>query len=367
MTVGPPLLNVRRELPTWRFTADGRTIGIPRIATLDRTQRCTFRADAGAATFAVTAGGRTTSAPIGADLAPSFAGTRALMTLQLDNDLEWIRDWVSWHVRTQGTDAVVVYDNGSSRYTLDDILDTISGVPGLRVVCVVDWAFRYGPQGGDGIPWDSDYAQYGAIEHAYRRMFRRAAGVLSIDIDELVHSPAGVSIYDEAAASPQGFALFGGEWRYADPAAPSGQPRHIDCRFTRSDDAPAATKWCAVPSRLPRGAQLAVHEAYGLMEPPLSSSAYWHMRPISTHWKIDRSGAGYDPSAFALDPETASLLDAVLGQGESMMRPLARRRVPLTSRARAAWHSATELPAATERRARDIARAVRDRARRWSH
>ncbi|GAB3392763.1 hypothetical protein GCM10027568_20670 [Humibacter soli] len=329
VAMGPPLLNLETELPSWTFHSDGEPITRPAITTLDRSHRARFRAPRDARELTISAGSSDQTVPIGTDLSSVFAGTRALMTLQLDNDLEWIRDWVRWHVAAQGTDAVVVYDNGSKRYALTDILDAI-GVPGIRVAAVVDWRFRYGPQGSSELPWDSDYTQYGAIEHARRRLLRHSAGMLSVDIDELVYSKGVRTAYECAEESPQGFVLFAGTWAYADPDdADPKRLRHADCRWTRAGDPDAATKWCAVPSRLPRRAQLVVHGAHDVTM-PTSPIAYWHLRPISTHWKVDRSRSEHAADEYARDPLLASQMDLYLGASEGLppVRPARRTWAP---------------------------------------
>lgn len=335
VAIGPPLLNLAPELRGWTFSSDGDHLPAPTITTLDRSHRARFRSPADARTLAVSAGGSAQTVPIGADLASVFAGTRALMTLQLDNELDWIHDWVRWHAAAQGTDAVVVYDNGSTRYPLADVLEAIC-VEGIRVAAVVDWPFRYGPQGSDALPWDSDYTQYGAIEHARRRLLRLAAGMLSVDIDELVSPSSGGTVYDEARRAPQGIVTFPGAWAYTSPGATAERPRHADCRWTRADDGPASTKWCAVPALLPRRAQLAVHGAHGVAM-PMASFHYWHLRPISTHWKLDRTRHEHPAEEYRADPVLAAQLDRYLGvTGDADAEGSTIRTAPIASRTRRA-------------------------------
>jgi len=296
VAVGPPLVNLVDELPGWTFAADGMPLRRPSITTLDRSHRMRFDVPQSAGSLSLSTASETVAVPIGANLSSAFAGTRALMTLQLDTDLDWVSDWVRWHVNAQGTDAVVMYDNGSTRYPLTDLLESIS-LPGIRSAAVVDWSFRYGPQGSDELPWDSDFTQYGAIEHARRRFLGQAAGMLSIDIDELVYAKGGRTVYECAERSPEGFVLFEGTWAYTDPAWSAGRPRHADCTWTRPGDEATASKWCAIPARLPARSQLIVHSAHGVSmpHPPI---AYWHLRPISTHWKVDRSRSEHDAGAY---------------------------------------------------------------------
>ena len=70
-----------------------------------------------------------------------------LLTLSRNNDLRWIRDWVRFHVREHGADAVLFFDNGSTGYGPPEIEAALAGIGGVgRSVCVAA-VFPYGPQG----------------------------------------------------------------------------------------------------------------------------------------------------------------------------------------------------------------------------
>lgn len=310
MALGPPLLNLAEHL-----RADG-----VRTLALDRTQRTVMR---GADTLSVGLDGQRLVAEVGGDLAGLFRGRRALMTLSLDNDLVWIRDWVRWHVTEHGTDAVLFYDNGSRSYSLVELHAVIVGVPGVQVAVVVDWSFRYGPQGSVSGCWDSDFAQYGALEHARWRFLREAAGFLNADVDELVWSESRTSLYDMARRSPTGFISFPGRWVHRPPGA-DGPARHIDCSWVDSSEAPTPTKWCAVPRRLPVGAQLQVHGATGVDVSSTRGLGYWHFRDVSTHWKEDRRSRRTASVDFHQDPAVRDRLVGVLGPGGGAV-PVARQ------------------------------------------
>ena len=51
-----------------------------------------------------------------------------------NNDLAWIREWATFHQRLHGTDTVILYDNGSTAYAVDDVIETLRSVPGLARV-----------------------------------------------------------------------------------------------------------------------------------------------------------------------------------------------------------------------------------------
>ncbi|MEM8556066.1 MAG: hypothetical protein AAGF71_14725, partial [Pseudomonadota bacterium] len=51
--------------------------------------------------------------------AGSFAGLNALVAVSKNNHLDWIRDWAQFHATDHGTNGVVLFDNGSTDYTVD--------------------------------------------------------------------------------------------------------------------------------------------------------------------------------------------------------------------------------------------------------
>lgn len=83
-----------------------------------------------------------------------------LTTLSKNNPLEWLREWVVY-VAEHGIDAVLIYDNGATRYEPEELLRTLAAVGGMQRACVVDWPFPYCPGGGPANRWDSDFCQYG--------------------------------------------------------------------------------------------------------------------------------------------------------------------------------------------------------------
>jgi len=311
LAVGPPLLDLVGPLRSATLTVAGRRVA-PRPTELDRVHRCDL-GRAGGSPVELSLAGRRYRTPVGADLAGLFAGRRALMTVSLDNELAWVRDWARYHASAHGTDAVVVYDNGSRAYGLDELLGTLADVPGIAVAVVVDWSFPYGPQGGPGVPWDSDYAQYGALEHARRRLLRHSAGFLNADVDELVVAADGSSVYEHAERSPHGVVSYRGRWVHADPATDGGVPRHADATWLDASEPECSTKWCAVPRRLPDRAQLQVHDVRGVKVATPPALAYRHFWDVTTHWKDGRGSRPAVGAAARADDVLRAALDRHLG------------------------------------------------------
>jgi hypothetical protein len=247
------------------------------------------------------------------DLSGRYAGRRVIHTLSKDNDPRWIVDWIRYYERVHGADAVLFYDNASSRYAAAELEATLRGHFPAMVIDVIHWPYKYGPQGGlagavDGVeaPWDSDYCQTGSMQHARLRFLRLARSVLNVDIDELVVGPGSIFAATERARG--GFIKFAGQWITA--ATPHGAGvdtcRHAD--FTWRDLQEQETcppKWCVVPAACdPLRHTWSVHNLFGAKanRRVWPEWSYRHMKGISNNWKYDRWDAGqFDPARFVTD------------------------------------------------------------------
>lgn len=261
-----------------------------------------------------------------------FSGRRVLHTLSKDNDICWIIDWTLYHARVHGADALLLYDNASSTYDAGELQARLSERCRGVTVSVVDWPFPYGPQGGLAgevggreTPWDSDFCQTGSLQHARFRFLRKAASVLNADIDELVVSFNGRSIFEATENIRGGFIKFDGQWiSTAMPSIPPGLSRHGDFLYRDVREGESCPpKWCIVPDRAShRRATWSVHNLFGSRHNRRVSDAfeYRHIRGISNNWKYDRSHPlAWNEERFAVDPD----LTAALRQAELLVDPSA--------------------------------------------
>lgn len=141
-----------------------------------------------------------------------FNGHKVMVTLQKNNPIRWIEQWMDYHYRNHGIDGFLIYDNASTDYGIGE-LDYAISRPYLRVR-VVPWPYPYGPQGSDHAPWDSDYGQYVMLEHAKYRYLSNAALVLNNDIDELIvtKGPSLDQIQSQLASGPHHCLAYQGRW-----------------------------------------------------------------------------------------------------------------------------------------------------------
>lgn len=228
-----------------------------------------------------------------------FRGKRVILTKSKDNDLAWIRYWVEFNVRVHGANAVLLYDNASTKYTAEEVDGVVSSVAGVEQAVVVSWPFAYGaPAGPQGV-WDSDYSQYGLLEDARWRFLGAASGVLSTDVDELVVVAPEARLFDVLDRLPTGYLRFDGIWvsTVRDRERLGGAACHDDFRYVDVLALPCELKWAVVPGLCPAGWQWRIHDVTGMVpsRPEGIAIGMRHFRGISTNWK------GYRTAPEVLD------------------------------------------------------------------
>ncbi len=220
-----------------------------------------------------------------------FRSKRVLVTKSKDNDLTWIRDWAIFYVANHGCNAVLIYDNASARYSIEEIHETLSSIAGLETAVVVNWPFKFGPGGGPSWMWDSDFSQYGVMEHARLRFLACADAVVNADIDELVVTRTGESIFDLARRSRTGYLAYPGIMiENATEMNDGDARRHCHYIYRRVLPAHALNKWTLVPSRCPAHAQWCVHLVTEMLPDADVASlvTHRHFKAITTNWKSRR-------------------------------------------------------------------------------
>ena len=255
MLLGPPLCNLapllRRD--SVRSLPDNAVRAF-RHRRLDRQMQIVVDAPAGCAALALDLGGHRTEIAVRPNMAERFAGRRVLLTKTRNNDPAWVRDWAAFNVRFHGADALLLYDNLSDPAVTEAVNVELGKVVGLDVVEVVSWPFKFGPQGLDAKRfWDSDFCELGALEHARWRFLGTARSVQTGDVDELVLSKTGRSVFIAAETDPFGVV------RYRGPLDRRDRP-HDASRWRRSAAAqrlrhPAAGAGCGGASAAPRRRQ----------------------------------------------------------------------------------------------------------------
>ena len=319
--VGPPFLNLCElvEKSIWRIDGNLTT---PRFRVLDRAVEMFVETvdSSQSKKLSIEFAEQLFEAEIQPSGLEVFAGKRALVTKNRNNDLRWIRDWVRFYVEMHGVQAVLLYDNGSTEYAVTELLSAIKDV-GLETAVVVEWPFKFGPQGGrwaglGDLPWDSDYCEYGILTHARRRFLDSAASVLHCDIDELVVSTTKDTVFDIVELSQQGAISFVGRWVESIPCRKHlGIPVFADFGFVDTKRESTTRKWAIIPEKVKNSSQWKTHGIADITLDEAEHLSHRHFMGISTHWKWNRNA-----KSLTLDPERHffdTLLAKALGVTET--------------------------------------------------
>lgn len=214
-----------------------------------------------------------------------FARRNVIVTISRDNDLDWIGDFARYHRKTQGAEAILFIDNGSTRYGPEEIVDVL-GAAGLGGL-VLPAPLPYGPMLKRGAHRHAaKFLRTAMLNLARLRFLATARAVLNIDIDELVWSE-GQSVFDMAVRNPLGIAIFNGRWRLPGPSA---KPpfRHRDHVWRSVEDHPCPTKYAVAPGRLAGRMNWDVHRIGPVALRRFwqcNDAGYWHCSAINTGWK----------------------------------------------------------------------------------
>ncbi len=285
---GPPLRNLLDTFTNATFFLDGKRCRAI-LKDIDRTQRSYIISGQNCHRLEIVSDRFQFDIEIHFNNSDIFCGKNVLMTLSRDNDLQWIRDWIDYHVKVHKVNGILIYDNSSTKYDCDELLENIMLNRCIESAVVVPWPYKYGPVGKTNVRkyiWDSDYSQYSVNEHARRRFLASCRGVLRVDIDELVGFENEYDVFSYLAGTPNGVVFFHGRWMEPIPRT-EGSPRHKDfCKINKKNGL-SPVKWAMTPSRVPESIQMLVHGiSPAIIECPEEPGfCYRHFRGINTNWK----------------------------------------------------------------------------------
>ncbi|WP_138468695.1 hypothetical protein [Poseidonocella sp. HB161398] len=246
------------------------------------------------------------------DISDRFAGLNAVVTMNRDNEIGWIRDWLGHLVRSHGLEAAVIYDNGSTAYAPETLAAEIAAVPGLKATAVLKADYPYGPRdSGKGFEVRPKFLQPALLNLARTDVLRSARAVLNADIDEIVLRRGKATVFDAACRSLLGAVHLPGSWAYPgeDDPAPCGHRFHV---WQPAAPKRSNPKWCARPRGPISRAGWFVHHVGGelfRLLPPRRDLAFIHCRGTSTGWK--GTGTRFAmPEGLARNPELEALMQA---------------------------------------------------------
>ncbi|WP_027834224.1 hypothetical protein [Maritalea myrionectae] len=291
--------------------------------------------------FALTIAGQRIVGDIGANHCERFQGKRVLLTMNQDNDLQWIEDWVKFYVKEHGADSVCIFDNNSSIYDPEDLSAYLTNIEGISSVQVVEWPFIYGvidKVGQDhGLNPNVSFAQPPMFPAFHLRFGLRAASILNVDIDELILSSSGKSIFAAAERRYFGtlkfdrFLVENVQGNVGDEQASVFQGFHFrnKDRLGRQDH---LRKWVVAPGKLRRTKPTPMpwtHRVYGILNPYPASKDFkcYHFASVNTGWRAKTQkgekrewqherlvAEPFDPEKHLKDEFLAKKLEEIFGQ-----------------------------------------------------
>ena len=295
---GPPLLNLNNIISDANIEIDGIEISKDCIKTsqLNRIQRNIINLSSSnkVSHLKISNDSLIFDIPITQDNCSIFKDKRVLFSKSKNNKPEWIADWINYHIVNHSIDGVLLYDNNSTDYTINELAEYLK-VNILKNVDIIliPWNFNWGLPGGSdknlnkNIPWDSDFCQYGIMEHAKERFLSEAYGVLNLDIDELVITTKKTSIFDYL--EKYNGVHIDGKWIENIPNNENGDIRFYNYFYFDKNDCKTTRKWCVSPKKIPNEHQWKIHNIANIKLKEDSSIFHAHFRPISLSWKYDRS------------------------------------------------------------------------------
>lgn len=297
--ISPPLLNLEAEILDGRVQVGDdpdNTVAF-RTRALERAQMSTITLPKGSPEdvelhFFLASGVHLKLRPHTAEL-NLFKGKRTLLTLQKNESIEWILDWVRYYQIIHGINAVLLYDNASTDYSSAELLAALRTISGLDVVCVVNWRFIYGPQGspwaGPNVPWDSDFCQIGALQDACFHYLAQSEGVINADVDELVIPLTDDTLFDALKTAPTGTIGYSGRWieNAADLSFTPGELPHFWHFFRiQGNGRTCRNKWTACPPRWSGQQHTTAHFVRGPKYDQDPRFYIAHFRGLNSGWKI---------------------------------------------------------------------------------
>lgn len=310
IAVGPPRLNLKQDIRKFELYADSQKLDLPEDywEELDRASRMFVPVDVYPDTVTVRVDDDRWTLNPGRGYREVFADRVVAITMNRNNDLQAIQDWFRNLVVNHKVTAAIIYDNGSTLYTHEQLLATLQGIPGLEVGFIVDWPEKFGPL---KLGWKSDFGQYIAWEHARWRFAQNASHILQGDVDEMVMTEDGRSITDYIDEAPSGAVRY--QVCDAPPVPRPGldpdRKQRLCTDYLNLDiaEGPFSSKIAYSPQRVPLKAQIKNHQVYMTTQGITKEILARHIRGTHIGWRslsaaFDKDEREFDPLTDKPDP-----------------------------------------------------------------
>jgi hypothetical protein len=241
-----------------------------------------------------------------------------------------MQDWLTYYVKEHGAYAVEIYDNGSSAYSLDVLTRARADLDGKQAVAVVNADFPFGPGGTGKTNFISKSLHMTMVELGRRRLLLAARAVLNVDIDELVYSRNGESIFDATVKPEKDYIRFGDRWVYADPPNEGALIVHADHWAMRKEGRPNVNrKWSVAPLGPLNGRLWLTHRIISRKDPEDPNFGFWHFRRLANNWDYCRED--FDTDLLVPDARLQTTMKRAFGASagpKHMPRRIYRKQKP---------------------------------------
>ena len=305
----PKLLNIAPLIGSAEFFLDGRITKPARLRRYSRHDVIELESASRPVEVSAKCQQFEVATPVSETELDRFAGMNTHFTISRDNDPQWIQDFAFYHRKTHGLQALVLFDNGSTRYPISIIDDALQDA-GLLDYAIVSAPLPYGRSASEGRKHNAKFLHTSLMNIARLRFLGRARAVLNADIDELIWATEA-TVFDMTVKSCFGYVAFRGEWRYPGSAT-ERRALHNDHDHICDEPRTCPTKYCIVPQGPLRYLSWDVHRPIGL---PFKNwfrrrdIGYLHCRRVTTDWK-NRSRLPQEERLHR-DLRTRALLDEV--------------------------------------------------------
>lgn len=216
-----------------------------------------------------------------------------LVTINKNNKIDWICDWAKYYSISEQIDTIIIYDNDSTDYTIEELASMLSVVKKIKFY-IVKTPFPFGPQGGPTdlngklthLPWDSFYLHGSILSHSRFYFCNRANFYLNVDIDELVIVKTGGTIKELMQNKNLNYICFSQAYVYSKKIDETLQIS--DVYFKEEKSSFGCQKWACLPSKIDEKFQFDCHLIHGLKSNAVSNIIKYHLYPISSSWNTSR-------------------------------------------------------------------------------
>ncbi|UTW59263.1 glycosyltransferase family 92 protein [Kordiimonas sp. SCSIO 12603] len=233
----------------------------------------------------------------------AFKNKNVLLTMIKFDNLQWIKNWVEFYVKSHKVNALILYNNNAPNYSGEDILSILSDIKGLQTVRVIDWFFPYGPRLADNWTGRLAFCQINALQHARWRYLEKANTVINADVDELIVCEDNIAIPDLLDQTSQKYLEFTGVWTIKEGGTDFSIPeenRHYSNYFYSQIHKLPTKKWALKPSMCKDAHLWHIHRIPGMKNDVNLSNLveYRHFPEFNSGWKTFRTRR---PNSFRKD------------------------------------------------------------------